>query len=126
MALFPSDTFRVRRTSEARRVVEAYGELDMSTGPRLEDVLCTIGAPPVADVDLDLSEVSLLDAYAMRCLQRAARKLASRGCSLRISALQPSVRAVLVLVGFDDVVPIETRPPAPGIPWSLPGGALPA
>lgn len=126
MTLFPSDTFRIRRRSETQRVVEAYGELDMSTGPRLEDVLCTIGVPPVLDVELDLAEVPLLDAYAMRCLQRAARKLAGRGCRLRISAVQPSVRAVLLLVGFDAVVPIDPHPPVPGVAWSAPGGARPA
>lgn len=115
MALFPSDTVRIRRTSATSRIVEVYGELDLSTGPRLEDVLCTIGVAPVTDIDLDLGHVHLVDAYAMRCLQRAARKLAAQGCALRISAVQPTVWAVLNLVGFDQVIPIEaaTRPARP-------------
>jgi anti-sigma B factor antagonist len=123
MALFPSDTLRIRRTSETSRVVEAYGELDIATAPRLEETLVTIGNPPVREVDLDLSAVSLVDAYAMRCIQRAARKLAARGCSLRITAVQPRVRAVLALVGFDRVVPVEDD----ADPLASPGGAaLPA
>lgn len=106
MALYPPDTFRIRRSSETSRTVEAYGELDLSTGPRLEDVLCTIGVPPVTTIDLDLAS-GLIDAYAIRCMQRAARKLAARGCALRIAAREPSVRSVLGLVGFDPVVPID-------------------
>jgi anti-anti-sigma factor len=106
MALFPSETVRIRRTSATSRLVEAYGELDLSTGPRLEEVLGTVGVPPVAEIELDLGHVDLVDAYAMRCLQRAARKLAGAGCAVRISAVQPAVQAVLDLVGFDRVIPI--------------------
>ncbi len=107
MARFPSQTVRIRRTTPTSRLVEAYGELDLSTGPRLEEVLCTVGVAPVTHIELDLAHVDLVDAYAMRCLQRAARKLATAGCELRLSALRPSVRAVLDLVGFDQVIPID-------------------
>ena len=123
MPLFPSDTLRIRRTSETSRVVEAYGELDLSTGPRLEDILCTVGGGVVTDLDLDLSAVRLVDAYAMRCIQRAARKLASRGCTLRISAVRPQVRAVLALVGFEQVVPIAADHPSTGGGLLRPDGA---
>ena len=127
MPLFPSDTLRIRRTSETRRVVEAYGELDLSTGPRLEDILCTVGGGPVTALDLDLSAVRLVDAYAMRCIQRAARKLAARGCTLRISAVRPQVRAVLGLVGFEQAVPIaDDHPGAAGERLRPDGAARPA
>lgn len=117
MPLFPPETFRIRRTADTSRVIEAFGELDLSTGPRLEEVLCTIGAPPVTEIDLDLGAVRLVDAYAMRCIQRAAKKLTARGCTLRISAVQPSVHAVLALVGFDHVVPIDQHG-EPDLAWT--------
>lgn len=125
MPLFPSETLRIRRTSETSRVVEAYGELDLSTGPRLEDILCTIGGNGVTDLALDLSAVRLVDAYAMRCIQRATRKLAGRGCAVRISAVRPQVRAVLALVGFDQVVPIaeDGTGGGTGARWASTGGA---
>lgn len=123
MPLFPSETLRIRRTSAASRVVEAYGELDLSTAPRLEDILCTVGGGSVTDLALDLSAVRLLDAYAMRCIQRAARKLAGRGCALRISAVRPQVRAVLVLVGFDQIVPLADDLTGAGGAMRRPGGA---
>lgn len=127
MALFPPETVRIRRTSATHRLVEAYGELDLSTGPRLEEVLCTVGVAPVAEIELDLGHVQLVDAYAMRCLQRATRKLAATGCRLRITAVQPTVRAVLDLVGFDQVIPIDAgeRPPRPGRGRRGPGGQRP-
>lgn len=108
--IFPTDAFRVRRISETQRIVEAFGELDLSSAPRLEELLLVLGAAPVTELALDLGGVSLVDAYAMRCIQRATRKLAERGCALVIAGVRPRVRHVMELVAFDRDVTIQAGP----------------
>lgn len=107
MARFPPDAFRVRRRGERSRVVQAFSELDLANAPQLEELLLTIGTPPVEEIELDLSEVDLVDAYALRCIQRAARRLAERSCRLIIGTVRPQVGEVLHLVSFGSVVPIR-------------------
>lgn len=109
--IFSTDAFRVRRISDASRIIEAFGELDLSSAPRLEELLLVLGNPPVTHLELDLSGVSLVDAFAMRCILRASRKLAERGCSLVVCGIRPRVRRVMEIVAFDREVTLAAPSP---------------
>ena len=86
--------------------VEAVGEVDMSTAPRL---LATVDA--VSDtarlVVIDLTEVSFLDSSGLNTLVKAQRRLSTRGIGLRIVVpADHAVRRVFEIAHLEDELSI--------------------
>ena len=92
----PAEHFVVATRREgATDVVVVRGEVDIATAPLLRAVLDTVVARRPARVEVDLSGVSFLDAYAVTTLAAVRRRLASRRAVLALR--DPSAAAALVL-----------------------------
>jgi anti-sigma B factor antagonist len=92
-------TLQVRRRS-GYVLVAAAGEIDISTVPRLHDVLGTLTADGW-QVIVDLNQVSFIDATGLGTLASAAGRAAAAGGSLHVSAATPRVRRLLAITGLD-------------------------
>ena len=111
----------VTRT-DGRAFVTVRGEIDAYSAPVLRRELDDVTiSPGILCVDVDLSEVTFVDAAAIGVLCRAQRRLAGRGGSLALVATTPGIDRVLELAG---VVRLFTRPGAPQGPvasWVVAG-----
>jgi anti-anti-sigma factor len=86
--------------------VEAVGEVDMSTAPRLVEIVDTV-SDVVRLVIIDLTQVSFLDSSGLNALVKAQRRLGTRGIALRI--VSPSnhiVRRVFQIAHLEDELTI--------------------
>ena len=72
-------------------IVTAAGEVDMSTAPRLLEMIDAI-SDAARLVIVDLTEVSFLDSSGLNTLVRGQRRLSVRGIGLRV--VVPSDHAV--------------------------------
>ena len=86
-----------------RVVVEVSGELDLSTGPALEQQLVTLIDDGVTDIVLDLSGVSFIDSSGLGVLVVALKRLRFRGGALRLAGCQPPVRTVLDITALSRI-----------------------
>lgn len=94
-------------------VVVVRGELDIATAPLLRAALDTVQARSPQRVDIDLSGVTFLDAYAMTTLVAARRRLGARGATLVLNRPSQIARRVLELTGFERTFEITgPTPPA--------------
>jgi anti-sigma B factor antagonist len=75
------------------------GDLDIATAPLLRSVLDMVCSGRARALDLDLSAVSFLDAYALATLITARRRLSARGAEIVLRDPSPIVRRVLELTG---------------------------
>jgi anti-anti-sigma factor len=83
--------------------IVAAGEFDLATADTLAAALegaCAAGLSVV----VDLSGVTFIDAWSMRALDQARRRLRRSGHELVVIHPQPLVRSVLEIGGFADVV----------------------
>ena len=105
---------RLRIRAGGRRVVvvEASGEIDLTTAPALETALETLPVPPPPGplVVLDLSGLDFCDVVGLNAMVRTARVLARRGARLALVAPPWSFMKLLQaarLDGYFDVLPAE-------------------
>ena len=87
-------------------MVAVAGEVDMSTAPRLLEILDAVSDAPRLVV-VDLSEVGFLDSSGLNALVKGQRRLASRGIVLRV--VVPSdhaVRRVFAIARLEDQLQI--------------------
>jgi anti-sigma B factor antagonist len=94
-------------------VVQVVGELDFATVDLLSGALdeaCATGA----DVQLDMSGVSFIDASTLGVLVRYRRKLADAGCDIEIVRPSHTVVRLLRLTGLVDFVAEEPMEGAGG------------
>jgi anti-anti-sigma factor len=87
----------------ARWVVFLSGELDLSTGPPLEDRLDRLMSTDGVGLVLDLHGLTFVDAYGLRSLVRAANRFDDR---LGLQRPSGRVRRVLEVAGLIDFLPI--------------------
>lgn len=78
-------------------VVVVSGEVDIATAPLLAAVLDAVLARRPARVEVDLSDATFLDAYALSTLAAARRRLAARRGTLALRDPSPAARRVLEL-----------------------------
>jgi anti-sigma B factor antagonist len=75
------------------------GELDLATGPILEQVLETlVGGPPA--IELDLTGITFVDCAGLRPIRQALGRATQSLTQVRISGARPTVRRVLELTGL--------------------------
>ena len=86
--------------------VDAEGEVDMSTAPRLLEIIDAV-SDAARLVIIDLTQVSFLDSSGLNALVKAQRRLGARGIALRI--VSPSghvVRRVFQIAHLEEELTI--------------------
>jgi anti-sigma B factor antagonist len=87
------------------RIVRVAGELDMATGPQLnEEMSRLIEADEDKQIVLDLAELRFLDCAGIGHLTELVQRAASRAISLRICNAAGTVEEVLRLTGMEDIL----------------------
>jgi anti-anti-sigma factor len=88
------------RDRSRRCTVSLRGELDAMTAPPLLAMLCDLVDAGHACVDLDMHEVTFVDAAALRTLQQVARVAESRGGRLSLWHTAGQVHRLLAIAGL--------------------------
>jgi anti-sigma B factor antagonist len=92
------------RVGKACTVVEVGGQLDMDTGPELDDFLQDVADEGGRQVVLDFAGVSFLDSSGLGVLMVWYQALRSRGGRLSVAAVQERVAYVLRVSAVDQVM----------------------
>jgi anti-sigma B factor antagonist len=109
--------FRVEllRPADDLAVVEAAGELDISTSPEFKRCVTCAIEEGAARVVVDLSGVSFIDSSALGALVGATRRSAQRGAKLMIVCPAGNVARVIAITGLNRALAIyATRAAALG------------
>ena len=93
---------RVAMRDRSRRcTVSLRGELDAMTAPPLLSMLCDLVDAGHSCVDLDLHELTFLDAAGLRTLQQVGRVAESRGGRMSLSHTTRQVDRLLAIAGLN-------------------------
>ena len=97
----------------ARTELRLHGEHDLSTAVALaETVACAIADDDEADLVLDLSDVSFMDASTITVILRARTYLGDRHRALQLRDPSRSSRRLLELCELEDLIRISRHPVA--------------
>ena len=113
----PKLAFETARTAAESRLVVA-GELDMATGPSLEETALALLAERPALLVLDLRGVTFCDSSGIACLIRVRRAAAESGGRLELRSVQGLVRRVLELTGVSELLGVRGSEEEPQLPDS--------
>jgi anti-sigma B factor antagonist len=94
------------RVGRACTVVDVGGQVDMETGPQLDDFLQEVAGGRGAQVVLNLADVSFLDSSGLGVLVVRFKELQAKGGRLCVAAVQEPVAYVLRLSAVDEVVDV--------------------
>ena len=89
------------KTDGSRLTISVSGRVDTVTAPELEaglkfgDATCVV---------LDLAEVPYMSSAGLRLLLSAHKTMTANGGELQIAGVQPSVKEVLDITGFSDIL----------------------
>lgn len=97
MTAFSRLQLQVRSEQARGTVIEARGELDLATAPRLREELLTAVASGVTV--LDAANLTFCDSTGLRTLAEAHRAARDSGTSFRLAAPSAAVTRVLALAG---------------------------
>jgi anti-anti-sigma factor len=101
----------VRSTTDGAQVISASGELDLDSGPTLEEAL-TLALqvnPPPGVIALDLSALTFSDSSGLNLLLRIRMQAQQRAIPLRLAGLRPSVLRVFEFTGADALFSLHDR-----------------
>lgn len=87
-------------------VLTVRGELDMWSGPQLDDCLIDLAALGRSRVVLDVAGLRFCDAAGIRILLRGEARARARGGWLRLAGADSRLRRVLQIVGLTEVLPV--------------------
>lgn len=90
-------------TEGAKAVAILDGRLDTATAALTETRLLTMLEK--GGVIADLSEVRYVSSAGLRVLLKAAKQAKAAGASFAVVGLQPPVREVFEISGFDKIIP---------------------
>jgi anti-sigma B factor antagonist len=99
------------RVTVTGATVAVKGDLDLSTAPLLDRALREAVDPAPARVDLDMRELSFLDASGVSVILRAWHLAEDRGTRLRLVGPGPFVRRVLEITRVTEVCEVVDPPP---------------
>ena len=86
----------------ARLISAPQGELDLATAGELRTILANVVSSGAAQVVLDLSNVSFMDASALGVIVAAANRLRLGGGRLTLAGAAPNIERVLRLTGLHE------------------------
>ena len=87
----------------ALQVATLEGRLDTATAAAAEAQLMTLLAPP--GLVLDLTNVRYVSSAGLRTLLKLAKEARTKSASFSLVGLQPAVREVFEISGFDKIIP---------------------
>lgn len=89
-----------------RLVVSLSGELDMSSAEPLVADVCdkAFDTGLVAEIAIDLGEVSFIDSAGLRALLTLQQEAATAGLRFHVTAVSASVNRLIALAGVEDVL----------------------
>ncbi len=87
-------------------LVCVHGELDLATASRLRQALLGAAGDGPADLVVDLSGVTFVDATGLGALLRAAEAVRVAGGELRLASPSRMLRVMLRLLELEAVLPI--------------------
>lgn len=101
----PFDVFVVHTGRAA--VVQVWGELDLSTAPRLDEQLVSLADEGVLDVTVDLADLDFIDSSGLQALVAGLKRLREQGGGLRLHSPKPSTLKVLEITGLTSLFRLE-------------------
>lgn len=87
------------------------GELDLSTGDQLEDILESLASGGCTIVELDLDALTFVDAFSLAVLRQEQRRLRMAGGELCVVAASTWYVEVCRLAEYDSLQPTSGGPP---------------
>jgi anti-anti-sigma factor len=92
-----------------RARVHVGGEIDMDSGPRIEDVMARQIAGGRVRIEIDLGAVEFMDSSGIHMLLRVRRQAMEAGGGLELLAAGPRVVRLLEVTGLTEILPIPRR-----------------
>ncbi len=90
-----------QRSENGVRVFVLEGRIDSEGAVQLDDTLRDAVETGGVKLVLDMTDVQYMNSAALRTLADVITKTREKGGDLKLAALQPKVRRVLQIVGFD-------------------------
>ena len=87
-------------------MVALKGRLDTDTAPGFETALME-ALPDIAELTLDMGELSYISSAGLRVLLRLQKKLPER---LKITRVNSSIMDIFEATGFDEILTVEQDP----------------
>jgi anti-anti-sigma factor len=97
--------------SDSRVHIAPVGELDIASAPQLEEAVAQATAGPVAELVLDLRELTFMDSTGLRALAQANLKAEQAGTALSIWRGSRQIERVLEISGLGPLLPLADPPP---------------
>jgi anti-anti-sigma factor len=103
----------IRRTDagEARATVEAVGQVDLATAPKLAEVLERVLEEGPPEMTVDIAGVDFLDSAGVGVLVEAAREAAAEAVPMSVRGAHGWVARVLEITGLEGY--LHLVPPEP-------------
>jgi anti-anti-sigma factor len=105
----PLFTVRVTVPAPDRARVHVGGEIDMDSGPRIEELTAHQIAAGRIRVELDLAGVDFMDSSGIHMLLRLRRSAMAAGGRLDLVAAGPRVVRLLEVTGLTGILPVPRR-----------------
>ena len=105
----PSFDLRIVRTGGRIQIVPS-GELDIATAPQLERAIAEATAAAVAELVLDLRQLTFMDSTGLRALAQANVNAEAAGTSLAIWRGPRQIERVLEISGLGTLLPLADAP----------------
>ncbi len=103
--------FRVDVRSEGRAaIIVVSGELDLASGPELEQVIEGVSGSASQLLVIDLRELDFMDSTGLSVIVRAHQRLADDGRRLGLVRGSAQVQRLLDLTGVADRLPLVDTP----------------
>jgi anti-anti-sigma factor len=97
----------VETLADGTPLVSVWGEVDLSTAPRLERVLADALEGGERDVLVEFSRDSFIDSTGLNVLIQAARRLRAEGRALRLTTENPHTRSVIETMALAETLGLE-------------------
>jgi anti-anti-sigma factor len=107
----PSFELKVVRNGRSTHIAPC-GELDIATTPELEQALTEATADSMAEIVLDLRELTFMDSTGLRALAQANSRADEAGVKLSIIRGRRQIERVLEISGLGTLLPLVDAPPA--------------
>ncbi|MGW0662591.1 anti-sigma factor antagonist [Streptodolium elevatio] len=105
----PLFTVRVTVPAPDRARVHVGGEIDMDSGPRIEDLMVRQIADGRVRIEVDLGSVEFMDSSGIHMLLRVRRQAQDAGGGLDVLAAGPRVVRLLEVTGLTEILPVPRR-----------------
>jgi anti-sigma B factor antagonist len=98
-----------RRDGDAE-LITIRGELDLASGPQLQEALDRISPEETEVVIIDLRGLEFMDSTGLSIIVRAHQRLAAEGCELGLVRGSPQVQRLLELTGVAERLRLAGAP----------------